>query len=219
LGLKIINSGRKISDRLLFVFLASILILLGLVLPVQSQDNNSKTFIGPTRGAISSLFGWRADPITGKSGFHCGLDIAAKLDTPVYALQDGYIIYSGAYGGYGKAVIVKHEYPDMPEIPVIETMYAHNDQILARVGERVKRGDVIALVGSTGRSTGPHVHFEVHYNGGYVNPIDYLVKLPRYLNYIAYKRSKYYAYKSMPVPTIRPHITAQEKRNYVMIED
>ncbi len=184
-----------------------------------AQQTTSKTFVGPTKGSISSLFGWRKDPFTGKHAFHAGLDIAAKESTPIYALQEGYVVYVGGKGGYGNVVILRHEYPDIPELPVIETMYAHNSKNLVRAGQYVRRGDIIALVGSTGRSTGPHLHFEVHYNGGYVNPIDYLVKLPKYLNYVAYKRSKYYAYKKAPVPTMKEAITAEQKRNYTIIED
>lgn len=187
--------------------------------PVDAQSKTSKTFVGPTRGAISSLFGWRSDPFTRKTRFHAGLDIAAKKGTPIYALQEGYVVYVGTKGGYGKVVTIKHQYPDIPELPIIETMYAHNSKALVKEGQYVRRGQAIALVGSTGRSTGPHLHFEVHYNGGYVNPIDYLTKLPKYLNYVAYKRNKYYANKKITAPTIRPHITAEQKSNYTLIED
>lgn len=184
-----------------------------------SKSPGGKTFVGPTRGSISSLFGWRTDPFTGKTAFHCGVDIAAKEGTPIYALQEGYVIFTGAKGGYGKTVIISHQYPDIPEMPIVETMYAHNSEILVKVGQYIKRGDIIALIGSTGRSTGPHLHFEVHYKGGYVDPIDYLTKLPNYLNYVAYKRSKYYAYKNSVAPQIKPHISAEEKSKYILIED
>lgn len=182
-------------------------------------ETTKKTFIGPAKGSISSLFGWRSDPFTGRSRFHCGLDIAGKSGTPVYALQEGYVVFSGTKGGYGEVVTIKHQYSDIPELPIIETMYAHNSKILVNVGQYVRRGDVIALIGSTGRSTGPHLHFEVHYSGGYVNPVDYLTKLPKYLNYVAYKRSKYYAYRTNNLPNLKPAITAQQTSNYIMIED
>lgn len=198
-----------------------IVLVLLLTFPAKGicKTNSKKTFIGPTKGAISSLFGWRGDPFTGRKRFHCGLDIAAKTGTPIYALQEGYVVFNGTKGGYGKVITIKHQYSDIPELPTIETMYAHNSKNLARVGQYVKRGDIIALVGSTGRSTGPHLHFEVHYSGGYANPVDYLTKLPKYLQYVAYKRSKYYAYKGHTPPSIRPAISVQEKSNYIMIED
>lgn len=201
--------------------LVSLTILFSFILCAYSQEDNSKTFTGPTRGTISSLFGYRSDPINGKHRFHAGLDIAANYGTPVYALQEGYVTFVGSLGGYGKAVKILHQYPDMPEIPTIETLYAHNSELLVSVGQYVKRGDPIALIGSTGRSTGPHLHFEVHYNGGYVNPIDYLIKLPKYLNYIAYKRSKHYVYKKNNVNSLalKPQLTAQQKSNYIIIED
>lgn len=205
--------------KLLLVTLISFTILFSFVLSSEGKTKASKTFVGPTKGSISSLFGWRQDPFNRKNAFHCGLDIAAKQNTPIYALQEGYVVHTGIKGGYGQAVIIRHEYPDIPELPVIETMYAHNTKNLVKIGQYVKRGDIIALVGSTGRSTGPHLHFEVHYNGGYVNPIDYLVKLPKYLNYVAYKRKNYFAYKVSSAPTIKPAITEKEKHNYTMIED
>ena len=200
-------------------FLLSFIILFSIVSAGYCKSRSTKTFVGPTKGAISSLFGWRNDPFHGRKGFHCGLDIAAKSGTPIYALQEGYVVYVGSKGGYGNVVIIKHQYPDIPELPIVETMYAHNSKNLVTKGQYVRRGDMIALIGSTGRSTGPHLHFEVHYNGGYVNPIDYLTKLPKYLNYVAYKRSKYYAYKPSSAPSIKPAITAEQKSNYIMIED
>ncbi|MGD9581006.1 MAG: M23 family metallopeptidase [Vampirovibrionia bacterium] len=198
-----------------------LLITLLVIFPSESiaKTNTKKTFIGPTKGAISSIFGWRGDPFTGVRRFHCGLDIAAKSGTPIYALQEGYVVFNGTKGGYGKVVTIRHQYSDIPELPIVETMYAHNSSNLVAVGQYVKRGDVIALVGSTGRSTGPHLHFEVHYSGGYVNPVDYLTKLPSYLKYVNYKRSKYYAYKQKAPQKIKPHIAAQDKTNYIMIED
>lgn len=201
-----------------FGFLSALIIFLAASINVQAQTPQ-QTYVGPTLGSISSLFGVRSDPFNGKQKFHAGLDIAASTGTPIYSLQEGYVVFSGVKGGYGKTVILKHEYSDLPEVPVIETLYGHCSEVLVSSGQYVKRGDVIALVGSTGRSTGAHLHFEVHYNGGYVNPIDYLIKLPKYLNYIAMKRSRYYAMKTSPPPKVRPHITAEQKSNYIMIEN
>ena len=175
--------------------------------------NNLQTlfFIEPTNGVITQGFN--------STNGHMGVDFGVASGTPVYALQEGYVVFNGTKGGYGEVVTIKHQYSDIPELPIIETMYAHNSKILVNVGQYVKRGDVIALIGSTGRSTGPHLHFEVHYSGGYVNPVDYLTKLPKYLNYVAYKRSKYYAYRANNPPNLKPAITAQQTSNYIMIED
>jgi len=154
--------------------------------------------VGPVLGRISSPFGMRPDPFTGKQAFHSGVDIAADSGTPVYAIQDGIVIHSGPKGGYGNCVIIDHYYPDVPQIPRLQTKYGHNSSIVVNVGDTVRRGQVISYVGSTGRSNGPHLHFEVTYNGMYVNPMDYMYKLPSYLDYVAYARSKnrYTSYNS-----------------------
>ena len=154
--------------------------------------------VGPVYGKISSGFGMRPDPFSGKIAFHSGVDIAADTGTPVYAVQDGIVIYSGVKGGYGNCVIIDHYYPDLPQIPRLQTLYGHNSALVVNVGDTVRRGQVISYVGSTGRSNGPHLHFEVTYNKMYVNPMDYLYKLPSYLDYVAYARSKnrYTSYNS-----------------------
>jgi murein DD-endopeptidase MepM/ murein hydrolase activator NlpD len=106
--------------------------------------------------------------------FHTGLDIAAPLDTPVGAAANGVVVLAassrdatGNLVGYGNYVVIKHA-------DGYETVYAHLDQILATVGEQVRQGQVIGLLGSTGWSTGPHVHFEVRLNGTYVDPAPFL---------------------------------------------
>jgi hypothetical protein len=121
----------------------------------------------PVSGQVTSPFGWRTDPITGSPRFHGGIDIASPMGTPVYAPQAGYVVYSGAYGGYGNVVVLDHGNS-------LYTVYGHNSQLLVRAGQTVYRGQMISLVGSTGRSTGPHLHFEVHYNQQYLNPVTYL---------------------------------------------
>lgn len=121
----------------------------------------------PVSGQVTSPFGWRTDPITGSPRFHGGLDIAAPMGTPVYAPQAGYVVYSGTYGGYGNVVVLNHGNS-------LYTVYGHNSQLLVKAGDSVYRGQLISLVGSTGRSTGPHLHFEVHYNQQYLNPVSYL---------------------------------------------
>ncbi|GEO11960.1 M23 family metallopeptidase [Segetibacter aerophilus] len=114
---------------------------------------------------IASGFGSRIDPVYKVSKFHAGLDFAAPIGTPIYATADGRVKSAGREeGGYGNHVIVNHGYG-------YETLYAHMAKIKARSGKPVKRGEVIGWVGSTGKSTGPHCHYEVHKNGDQVNPI------------------------------------------------
>lgn len=110
----------------------------------------------PVDGVISSQQGWRKDPINGESRYHAGTDIAAPEGTPVKAVEGGRVIESGRKGGYGNAVVVQTE-------DGRKMLYAHNNQNYVRVGDWVSRGDAIAEVGSTGRATGPHVHFEVKF--------------------------------------------------------
>ncbi|MHB8534386.1 MAG: M23 family metallopeptidase [Sulfuricaulis sp.] len=118
-------------------------------------------------GWISSGFGVRADPFNGHQAMHDGVDIASRMGSPVLAMGDGVISYSGERSGYGLLVEITHE-------SGLVTRYAHTSAILVRVGDRVKKGQEIALVGSTGRSTGPHLHFEVLRNGVAVDPMRYL---------------------------------------------
>lgn len=104
---------------------------------------------------ITSLFGWRVHPIYGDSRFHSGEDLAAPQGTPVLATRDGRVAVSDFLGGYGLTVILRHDDGKL------ESRYAHLSQIFVRPGEMVKQGEVIGLVGSTGNSTGPHLHFEM----------------------------------------------------------
>lgn len=145
---------------------------------------------GPVLGGISSNFGFRIDPFTGVTKSHDGIDIAAPYGAPVFAMQDGYVTRSGWRGGYGLAITIDHFYPDIPEMPRIQTTYGHNSVLYAQIGQYVRRGQIISLVGSTGRSTGPHLHFEVTYKGRPYSPIDYLIKLPGYINYVSMVRSR-----------------------------
>jgi len=110
----------------------------------------------PVPGIISSPQGWRRDPINGESRYHAGTDVAAPAGTPIRAVAEGRVVESGANGGYGNTVVIKTE-------DGRKMLYAHNNQNFVRVGDWVSRGDTIAEVGSTGRATGPHVHFEVKF--------------------------------------------------------
>lgn len=118
-------------------------------------------------GYISSDFGVRTDPFTGLRAYHPGVDFAAPQGSEVLAVASGIVTDTGEHAGYGNLVEINHGNGYV-------TRYGHNEQILVKVGDRVKRGQAIALMGSTGRSTGPHVHFEVLLNGNIVNPEQYI---------------------------------------------
>ena len=120
-----------------------------------------------TRGWLSSYFGMRTDPFTGRRAHHAGIDFAGKLGSDVVAVAAGVVTYAGKRSGYGNLVEINHG-------KGYATRYGHNQEILVEVGQTVKKGQVIAHMGSTGRSTGPHVHFEVLYNGHAVNPLKYI---------------------------------------------
>jgi len=122
----------------------------------------------PAQGALTSPFGER-DHVMGGGGsqFHAGIDLSVPLGTPVQAAQEGMVVFAGYNGAYGKAI--KLEHPNG-----LSTLYAHNSRILVHVGQNVKAGQVISLSGNTGRSTGPHLHFEVHKDTGPVDPLPYL---------------------------------------------
>jgi murein DD-endopeptidase MepM/ murein hydrolase activator NlpD len=120
-----------------------------------------------TSGWMSSGFGYRADPFTGKRAFHGGLDFVGPAGSDVLAVAAGVVIYSGKRANYGNLVEIDHGNG-------LVTRYGHNKANLVAVGDAVKKGEPIALVGSTGRSTAPHVHFEVRENGRLVDPRKYL---------------------------------------------
>lgn len=126
--------------------------------------------IWPIKGWITSGFGKRASPLTGEPGRHIGVDIANEINTPIRATADGIVTYSGWEAGYGRLVAIEHGYG-------YTTRYGHCARIDVKVGDEVKRGQVIGYVGSTGRSTGSHVHYEVRIHGVPVDPEKYLPKL------------------------------------------
>jgi len=123
--------------------------------------------IWPTQGRLSSGFGYRRHPILGYSRLHAGLDIGNASGTSIWSAAAGTVIHAGWRGGYGNAVIVDHG-------GGIATLYAHMSQILVSVGTNVARGDPVGLMGSTGLSTGPHLHFEVRLGGNATDPLLYL---------------------------------------------
>ena len=128
-------------------------------------------FLMPVTGRISSTYGWRTHPVFKSRKFHTGIDIAAATGTPIKASNAGKVIYSGWYGGYGRVVILDHG--SCTGAPTT-TLYAHMSKEKVVVGQNVTRGQTIGLVGSTGYSTGPHLHFEVRINGKHQNPRNFL---------------------------------------------
>ena len=123
----------------------------------------------PAPGRISSSYGYREHPKSGEEKFHSGLDVSVPLGTQVKATADGIVSFAGWTPGGGNTVVVEHGHG-------FSTAYAHNRKALVRIGQRVARGDAIALSGSTGLSTGPHIHYEVWRDGRHVNPNTYLTR-------------------------------------------
>ncbi len=139
----------------------------------QEREKNGIVILGtgqfnlPSDAPISSGFGYRMHPILGYERFHSGLDFAADYGSPILAADRGVVIFAGWYGGYGNAIILDHGNG-------LTTMYAHSQELYVSEGQTVQRGQAIAAVGSTGLSTGPHLHFEVRKDGEPVDPQAYL---------------------------------------------
>lgn len=154
-------SGRVWSERQQLVALESILLHKKLHAQIIPTGN-------PVRGGwISSGWGWRTDPFTGEREFHEGLDIADHKGTKIHAVAAGVVTWAGPRYGFGNLVIINSG-------DGYATFYAHDEKVLVKVGDVVKRGQVVALMGQTGRATGPHVHFEVVHNGHPVDPLPYV---------------------------------------------
>jgi murein DD-endopeptidase MepM/ murein hydrolase activator NlpD len=124
--------------------------------------------IWPVKGWVTSGFGMRKSPFTGRKTMHAGIDIATRTGTPIMASADGVVSFSGRKGSFGKVLVIDHGYG-------YNTFYGHCSSLKKKVGDRVKRGDVVAYVGNTGRSTGPHLHYEVRVNGVATNPTKYIL--------------------------------------------
>ncbi len=124
--------------------------------------------IRPATGWVSSRFGYRMSPFTGRKEFHQGMDIATKMGTPVVAPADGTVSFVGYKGQLGRTMIIDHGYG-------MVTRYGHLKKCLVKRGAHVKRGNKVGLVGNTGRSTAPHLHYEVHLNGIPVNPAKHIL--------------------------------------------
>lgn len=129
---------------------------------------SSTPAIRPSKGWVSSKFGYRISPFTGLREFHKGLDLADKNGTPIIATADGIVSFAGSKGFLGKVIKIDHGHG-------MVTLYGHAKKVLKKRGDAVKRGDTIALMGNTGRSTGPHLHYEIFFNGIPVNPTKYIL--------------------------------------------
>lgn len=138
---------------------------------IKVKETNSRSrnlkFIWPIRGGISSEYGTRINPITREEDFHGGIDMSVSTGTKVKATAEGKVLTSSWIRGFGRTVIIRHNNR-------IKTLYAHNSRLLVETGQRVKRGQVIAYSGNTGRSTGPHLHFAVLVNDEPVDPLKWL---------------------------------------------
>ncbi len=124
--------------------------------------------IAPVVGLITDGFGRRKDPFTGRLAHHQGLDVSARRGTPIRAPADGIVVFSGRNGGLGRCVRISHDFG-------FTTVYGHLDKISVEAGAEVHRGQEIGLLGNSGRSTGPHLHYEVHENGVAKNPLYYIL--------------------------------------------
>lgn len=133
----------------------------------KTKFRGSGSFDWPIRGRITSRFGYRRHPLWGGRHLHTGIDIAAPYGDPIRSSDTGEVIFTGWWDGYGKAVVIDHGRN-------LSTVYAHLSRIYVKVGERIGKGQILGLIGSTGYSTGPHLHFEVRKKGKPVNPIKYL---------------------------------------------
>ena len=130
-------------------------------LPRPETKRPARGLIWPLSGRITSVYGWR------RGRHHDGIDIAARLGKPIVSAANGTVVFSGWRSGYGRMVVIQHN-------RWLKTIYAHTSSNFVRKGEKVTQGQVIALVGNTGRSTGPHLHFEVRNALGAQNPMNYL---------------------------------------------
>ena len=130
-------------------------------------DPSTETFLRPGYGVVTDNYGPRINPVTGEAGFHTGIDLGDPYGAPVAASKSGVVVYSGWISGYGNTIIIDHG-------SGVQTLYAHNSELLVAVGETVYRGQTVAYVGSTGMSTGPHIHWEIRINGQHIDPSPYV---------------------------------------------
>ena len=136
------------------------------------QKQSAQQWSMPINGRVSSEYGMRRLHDEKHARLHGGIDFAAPTGTPIRAARDGEVLFAGTRGGYGNTVVLDHG-------GKTETLYAHASELLVKPGDKVRAGDEIAKVGSTGKSTGPHLHFEIRHNGRPINPLRLLGKAPK----------------------------------------
>lgn len=163
---KIYTLDKKLNDQIKELAKQKTNVLIKKGIFAQNVSNDTPD-IWPTKGNISSPFGLRTDPISGQMKIHEGVDIAAEYGSPVYATASGTVTQASYVEGYGNLVEIQHA-------ENIVTRYGHNSIILVNVGQKVEKGNIIALIGNTGYSTGPHCHYEVRIGGTAVNPIPFM---------------------------------------------
>jgi murein DD-endopeptidase MepM/ murein hydrolase activator NlpD len=144
------------------------------------QTYNAGPSIWPVEGVLRGPFGDRTDPFSGEGAFHKGVDISAPMGTPVRATADGVIVEAGMENGFGRLIVVEHG-------GGVQTYYAHLSRFYVQPGQEVRRGEMVGAVGSSGRVTAPHLHYEVHIGGVPVNPYQYLAKAGVYQQQPAHK--------------------------------
>ncbi len=163
---KIYTLDKKLNDQIKELAKQKTNVLIKKGIFAQNVSNDTPD-IWPTKGNISSPFGLRTDPISGQMKIHEGVDIAAEYGSPVYATASGTVTQASYVEGYGNLVEIQHA-------ENIVTRYGHNSIILVNAGQKVEKGNIIALIGNTGYSTGPHCHYEVRIGGTAVNPIPFM---------------------------------------------
>ena len=163
---KIYTLDKKLNDQIKELAKQKTNVLIKKGIFAQNVSNDTPD-IWPTKGNISSPFGLRTDPISGQMKIHEGVDIASEYGSPVYATASGTVTQASYVEGYGNLVEIQHA-------ENIVTRYGHNSIILVNAGQKVEKGNIIALIGNTGYSTGPHCHYEVRIGGTAVNPIPFM---------------------------------------------
>ena len=166
-ALKGVNQDLAELERQEDQILAESQALTGVITGSSGSGQGTGSLIYPVNGPITSPFGWRIHPILGYKKFHTGVDFGVGYGTPIRAADGGTVIYATWMGGYGNVIIVDHG-------DGLSTLYAHQSSLAVGTGARVTRGQTVGYVGSTGFSTGPHLHFEVRVNGNPVDPMGYL---------------------------------------------